>query len=450
MSGSITFNPASGLQTEIIGQTYTPLQPGVSVAFGGTTDPAPYTATVTFDPNDFTVTAADGSVVTDGQYTVANANLGAAVSAVADLKFTPIRADRTAISYTLSDANASAAFTDAITISSPLCFLRGSQIATPTGEVPVERLVVGDAVLTLRGEARPIVWIGKGQVVTTPGHRTAATPVIVRKAALAENVPSRDLHITKAHGLHFDGVLIPVEFLVNHRSILWDDRAKVETLYHIELETHDILIANGAPAETYRDDGNRWLFDNADEGRYLPPQLPCAPVLTGGPIVDAVWRRLLNRSGPRPGLPLTDDPDVHLMINGQRIDAVARRDKQYFFRLPRGSGDIRLLSREAVPTELGLARDPRSLGVAVKQIRISRGKKLALIEAANDLLVRGFHDYESDNCLRWTNGNAELPASLTSGFSEEAELMLQLAGTTCYPLLAEKADTLRPRAATYP
>jgi hypothetical protein len=70
-------------------------------------------------------------------------------------------------------------------------------------------------------------------------------------------------------------------------------------VYHIELETHDALIANGAAAESYRDDGNRWLFHNANSGWHLPPKDPCAPVLTGGPVVDAVWRRLLDRAGPR-------------------------------------------------------------------------------------------------------------------------------------------------------
>ena len=109
---------------------------------------------------------------------------------------------------------------------SPLCFVAGVQIATPAGEVPVEQLAIGDMVTTLGGEARKVVWIGEGQVLATRGCRSAATPVIVRKGALADNVPNKDLHITKAHGLYIDGVLIPVEFLVNHRSILWDDRAQ--------------------------------------------------------------------------------------------------------------------------------------------------------------------------------------------------------------------------------
>ena len=140
--------------------------------------------------------------------------------------------------------------------------------------------------MTLSGEARPIAWIGTGRVLATRGRRNAATPVIVRKGALADNVPHRDLRVTKGHALYLDGVLIPVEFLVNHRSILWDDRAQEVTIYHIELETHDVLLANGAPAESYRDDGNRWLFQNANSGWDLPPQAACAPVLTGGPVVD--------------------------------------------------------------------------------------------------------------------------------------------------------------------
>jgi hypothetical protein len=176
-----------------------------------------------------------------------------------------------------------------IDLVSPLCFLRGTQILTPAGEVPVERLAAGDAVMTLSGRARRVVWIGQGRVLATRGRRNAATPVIVRKGALAENVPSRDLRVTKAHGLYIDGVLIPVEFLVNHRSIVWNDHAQEVALYHIELESHDILLADGAPAESYRDDGNRWLFQNTNSGWHLPPQEPCAAVLTGGPVVDAVW-----------------------------------------------------------------------------------------------------------------------------------------------------------------
>ena len=93
---------------------------------------------------------------------------------------------------------------------------------------------------------------------------------------------------------------------MNHRSITWDDRAQEVSIYHVELLTHDVLIADGAPAESYRDDGNRQLFRNANSGWGLPPQPACAPVLTGGPIVDAIWRRAVGtlRRTPR----LSPDP----------------------------------------------------------------------------------------------------------------------------------------------
>src|SRR3984957_6662986 len=203
-----------------------------------------------------------------------------------------------------------------------LCFCRGTLIRTPTGDVPVETLSIGDMVVTAAGAIRPVTWIGTGQVLATRGRRNAAPPVIIRKGALADNVPHCDLRVTKGHSVYIDDVLIPVEFLVNHCSILWDDHAQEVKLYQIELETHDVLLANGAAAESYRDDGNRWLFQNANSGWDLPPKLPCAPVVRGGSVVDAVWRRLLDRAGVRPSMPLTDDPDLHLVVDGARVDAM--------------------------------------------------------------------------------------------------------------------------------
>ena len=120
------------------------------------------------------------------------------------------------------------------------CFLPGTFILTDQGEVPVEKLQLGDRIATLSGTTRRLSWIGRGRTLATRGRRNAATPVIVQKGALADNVPHHDLHITKGHALFLDGVLIPAEFLVNHRSILWDDRAQEVTVFHLELDTHDV------------------------------------------------------------------------------------------------------------------------------------------------------------------------------------------------------------------
>jgi collagen type I alpha len=326
--------------------------------------------------------------------------------------------------------------TTTLTTEAP-CYLRGTLILTDRGEVPVEDLKIGDRVITLSGKARPIVWIGMGRTLVTRGRRCAATPIKVCRSALADNIPHRDLRITKGHSLFLEGVLVPAEFLVNHRSILWDDHAQAVEYYHIELVTHDVLLADGAPAETYRDDGNRWLFQNANSGWDQPAKEPCAPVLTGGPIVDAIWRRLLEQAGSRPGLPLTDDPDLHLLADGERLNPLSRFTGRFLFRLPRQPRRVRVASRAGAPAELGLARDPRVLGVAMRQIRLWHGARVRVVAASDPALAHGFHGYEPDEDVRWTDGNALLPPDWFTGPAAVTELELLTHGAMRYPLIPE-------------
>jgi hypothetical protein len=313
------------------------------------------------------------------------------------------------------------------------CYLTGTGIATPDGEVAVQDLKIGDRVLTLGGRTRPIIWIGFGRALAPGGCRNAATPIIVRKGALSDNVPHRDLHITKGHSLLLDGVLIPAEFLVNHRSIVWDDKAQEVTVYHIELEDHDILLANGAPAESYREDENRWLFQNASAVDRQVPKPPFAPVLTGGPQVDRVWKRLLARA-PCEHIPRTGDPDLHLWANGRRTDGINLANGGFGFRLDATPAEVRIRSRAGAQDQLGLARDPRLLGVALSKIVIWRGRRPIVIAMDDPRLCDGFHDYESDIGFRWTDGDALLARSLFLNTGASCEIELHVASTTHYPL----------------
>ena len=323
-----------------------------------------------------------------------------------------------------------------------MCFRVGTLIHTPRGERRVEELEVGSLVSTAKNGPRAVKWVGKGKVLATRGKRTAATPVIVSKGALGANIPHHDLHVTKAHSLYIDDVLIPVEFLVNHRTIIWDDRAQEVEIYHVELESHDILLANGVPAESYRDDGNRWLFQNADMTCDAAPQEPYAQVITGGAVVDAVWRRLLERAGPRALPPLTSDPDVHLLVDGVRVDMVKQTKQVCIFELPDRPAEVKIVSRDAVPSELGLARDSRSLGVALRMLVVRQDTKIATIAANDTCLKDGFHDYEEVDNLRWTDGFATVPAEVFSRFQGRIEIVLHLAGTTHYVLSRERRECI--------
>jgi hypothetical protein len=316
-----------------------------------------------------------------------------------------------------------------------LCFCAGTGIATPTGDVRVERLSVGDLVLTLDGRALPIKWIGTGQSLLPRGGRTGATPVIVRAGALDDAVPRRDLRLTKGHSLYLETVLIPVENLINHRSILWDDEAHSVVVYHIELATHEVLLAEGAPAESYRDDGNRVQFQNVNpEWDIAPVAEPFAPIVTNGPVVAALWQRLLRRATPCAPIEMTGDPDLHLLVDGARVTPSMARDGIHAFEIMAGAADVRIGSRSAIPAELGLNHDQRRLGVAIRRIVLHQRGLTLEIDAASPAWEVGFRRYEAAGGFRWTDGAGLIPPRLLQMFAADQPVSVEIhvACATCY------------------
>lgn len=147
--------------------------------------------------------------------------------------------------------------------SAEFCFLAGTRLATPGGEVTVEALKAGDLVLTAAGEAKPVRWIGVQTVASRFAEPVRSFPVRIAAGALDENVPSRDLLVSPAHALLVDGILAQAGALVNGRSIT-RETAMPETFayYHVELDSHELLLAEGAPAESFLDVTAEMPFDN--------------------------------------------------------------------------------------------------------------------------------------------------------------------------------------------
>ena len=92
-------------------------------------------------------------------------------------------------------------------------------------------------------------------------------PVHIAAGALGEGLPTRDLRLTADHALLIDGVLVHAGALVNGTTILRIPMALGERLvvYHIETEQHEVVLAEGAPAETFIDNVTRTRFDNYAE-----------------------------------------------------------------------------------------------------------------------------------------------------------------------------------------
>lgn len=166
------------------------------------------------------------------------------------------------------------------------CFRRGTHILTAAGEIAVEELAIGDAVATLSGELRPIKWIGRRAYdpCFIAGNR-AVLPIRIAAGTFGQGVPARDLWLSPEHALYLDGNLIPARLLVDGCTITQVERIEALEYFHIELESHDILLVEGVPAESYVDCDNREMFHNVAEfatlypgDRSASPQF-CAPRL---------------------------------------------------------------------------------------------------------------------------------------------------------------------------
>jgi hypothetical protein len=169
------------------------------------------------------------------------------------------------------------------------CFLRGTQVWTPSGESGVEDLRVNDLVVTSSGEAKPIQWVWRRRFERQAGQEWAEEiiPIRVKQSALGPNTPHRDLYLSRYHCLYLDGVLIPAADLVNNSSVARvdiEDLSEIE-YFHIKLDRHSVIYAEGAACETLQKvtavDFDKVEFEQYRRlhGEPALPDEPVAPVL---------------------------------------------------------------------------------------------------------------------------------------------------------------------------
>jgi Hint domain len=170
-----------------------------------------------------------------------------------------------------------------------VCFLRGTRIWTPDGENRVEDLQINDLVITSSGEAKPIQWVWARRFERKCGHTwpEEIVPIRVAPSALGPNTPHRDLFLSRNHCLYLDGVLIPVVDLLNNSTITRcgaEDLRRIE-YFHIKLERHSVIYAEGAACETLRtvtaENSDNVEFEEYRRlyGESYLPDEPAAPIL---------------------------------------------------------------------------------------------------------------------------------------------------------------------------
>lgn len=187
------------------------------------------------------------------------------------------------------------------------CYCAGTRISTAAGLRRIETLAVGERVVTSSGGLRPIRWLGHRTMQLRCGHPRLheVLPIRIAAHAFGPMRPARNLMVSPGHAICVDvagEVLIPAGALINGTTITQIAVEEV-TYWHVELESHDILLAENLPAESFLDLGNRRVFTESTivEFAAVPDASIathgafCRPFHADGPVVEAVRARLAAR-----------------------------------------------------------------------------------------------------------------------------------------------------------
>jgi hypothetical protein len=283
------------------------------------------------------------------------------------------------------------------------CFARGTGILTPSGYRSVEDLAPGDAVITAGGVVRPVRWIGHRTLDL--GGDAGDRPIRFAAGAIAPGVPARPVKLSPLHAVFFDGVLVPALHLVNGATIRQMPAGAV-TYYHIELDRHDIVVADGMPAESFIENGNRGqLF--RENGVRVGCKTACARLVTSGAELGRIRRRL-HRIALEAGYTLTYDAGIRGVAGRAALLPAVTMQREHRivrFSLPQGVPKLAITARACSPAETDPdSEDRRVLGIC--------------LAAASDGVATGAGWLPRANTDKgtWMPAMAEL--LLTGGFAE--------------------------------
>lgn len=400
--------------------------------------------------------SADGYTYVDGVYTLTNN--GQPISGTSSFQLSAANQGTT---FSVVTINGKTYLTTLVVV----CFLRGSMIRTPHGDVAVEELSIGDDVSVYDWQAnkevsRKVTWVGNKRASVCSGlpDDKAGYPVRILKDALEDGVPYKDLLITPEHCLFFDGKFVPVRMLVNGRSIFYDMDITSYEYFHVETEAHSVITANGVLTESYLDTGNRSSFRQSGSvvalstDRKTWAENGSAPLDVSRSFVEPVFHTLAARAqeaeveNKARTLSLTDDAGLHLFTDtGAIIRKTREADGRIMFMIPAGVKKVHLVSRTSRPSDtIGpFVDDRRSLGVLVGDIVLfeeNRTDRITTHLAESNL--EGWSEPEKGS-MRWTTGHAVLPLDNRSP-NTIAILAVQIAAGG--PYLVTEEQVLAQRA----
>ena len=236
---------------------------GISIGSGATSAQAQYFASKT--PATWSVQVEFDGSLSPNDYIVSISSTG--LLTVTLMPGVIVPAPGTSLSLTVSASsgpgngnNDSVGVSVAIYSTVVPCFLAGTRIATDIGETPVDRLAAGDRVLTTDGGTAVIRWVGSRNVSQQEMARSPKLrPVLFRKDSLGKGLPNRDLFLSPLHRVKsscWQAQLLfgALDVLIHAFHLPQAESSNIQDVsiqyFHILCDRHEVIFANGAPAET--------------------------------------------------------------------------------------------------------------------------------------------------------------------------------------------------------
>ncbi len=208
------------------------------------------------------------------------------------------------------------------------CFTPGTLIETDRGPRAIERLRIGDRVVTRTGACKPIVWVGerhyRGAMVA---RERQLRPVRFAPGTMGRGRPSRSLTLSPQHGIWLPTPqgprLVPAAALVDGGRIERTGAGVDLTYMHIALEDHDAIWAEDVAVETFLPGSDDHAHLLASCSGQLPPSMAARwDRVEAGPALASLRKRLWIGQHGRPKQ--VDTPSdrfgVHSTLDSAYVD----------------------------------------------------------------------------------------------------------------------------------
>lgn len=304
------------------------------------------------------------------------------------------------------------------------CYLAGTLIETAKGKVPIQELEKGESIAVYHNKKITFSKLNKLRVNTTQIKTKDDLPIIIKKDAIAENIPSQDLYVTNEHSILLDGKFYLARTLVNGTSIVIDYsylNRKTYTTYHLEMDQHFIIKANDIWSESYLN-ATKQINDHIALVGHQSINDMAAPLVTAVSKVKEVWDALNKRAEnlfknnkiDRNDAILETNPDLRLELeNGVLIAPFKKVDGKYVFIVSKNVKKINIISRTFRPCDVEgpYVDDRRRLGVFIGEITFNNFERTIAYTAhlEEKSKLKGWSVCEEGG--RWTTGAAEVNIS---------------------------------------